>query len=77
MLTFGALHPAGRCCGPAQVAGDVSRGWHLAWRPGLENCHQMPGIAVENLGTFAAVESLTEGSQAVGPVGKASVGMDF
>lgn len=71
VLTFGALHPAGRCCGPARVAGD------MAWRPGLEKCHLMPWITVESLVTSAAVEILTEGSQAAGLVGKASVGMDF
>lgn len=43
----------------------------------MENCHQMPGLAVESPVTFAAVEIQIEGSQAVGLVGKASVGMDF
>lgn len=43
----------------------------------MENCHQMPAIAVESLVTFAAVEILTGDSQAVGLVGRVSVGMDF
>lgn len=43
----------------------------------MENCHLMPGIAVESLVIFAAVEILTGDSQAAGLVGRASVGMDF
>lgn len=43
----------------------------------MENCRQMPGIAVENLVTFAAVGILTGDSQAADLVGRASAGMDF
>lgn len=43
----------------------------------MENCHQMPGIAVESLVTFAVVEILTGDSQAAGLAGRVSVGMDF
>lgn len=37
----------------------------------------MPGIAVESLVTFAAVEIQTGGSGAAGLVGRASAGRDF
>ena len=42
----------------------------------MENCHRMPGIAVETPVTFAAVESVTGDSQAAGLVARVAVGMD-